>query len=1112
MTNESNLENNSTTIQLNHQLISWYKTTSEITSVLVFLTGLSVLTGWIFDIQTFKSIYPGMVSMKANTALAFVLIGITLWLLQTKRINRLTTLIAKTCALTVIIIGALTLFEYLLNVELNIDQLLFKDELLAVMTSHPGRMSPNTAINFVLIGAALFLVDAEMSRGLRPAQLLMLIEGLISFVSVAGYIYSLSIFYSISYYTAMSFHSSLSFILVFIGILFARPDKGIMAIFVSNSIGGMIVRRLLPLVIAVPMLTDILFNLGIYAGFYDSTFASAVHEIILTVLLIGMILSISKLLNKAESNRMKAEEATKSVARFPDENPYPVLRISKDYKLLYANRSSQPMVPLLCDVDKECTLSPMNDWYGAITETLNSGIRRVVEISVGKEYFYFTICPILDMGYVNVYGYNITKLKKVEGSLRISENNYKALMEHASDGITIADTEGNYIDVNTKACQMLGYLKEDFLRLNIRDVVHPEDLSKIPLRLSELRDGLTILAERRLLRKDGSFIYSEISAKMLPDGRFQAIIRDITQRRKDEERLRLFSQAIEEAMDGVNIVDLQGNILYVNKAFQDVTGYSPQESLGMPVCSFDADQDIAQKVIMPAIMETGRWCGELMAKHKNGRVYPIWLSASQVKNEAEQPIAMLGVFRDLTSVKEIQEAQQSSEETLRALMDAITESVFLMDVNGTVLTINTTGARRVGKLPNDIIGKNIYDFIPSDVSERRKQFVSACITNKTPINYEDIRNERNYIHNVYPVFGVDGNVNKLAIFTIDITERKKAIDDLKESEEKFKSLADKSPNMIYIHKKGRFVYVNDNCLDTMQYTKEELFSPDFHFLKFISPDVIDTLMVGYTRRLEGENTAPFETTLITKQGKTIDAIITTKIITYEGEQAIMGIVTDITEYKKSENALQRSLKEKELLLKEIHHRVKNNLQVISSLIGLQVEYMGNTACKDMLMESQNRIRSIALVHDKLYRTDGLAEIDLKGYVMNLANDLFLSFGCDTSKIILLLDIDSIYIGIDIAIPCGLIINELFSNILKHAFPDKRGGEIKISIHLLDKDKIELRLSDNGIGIPENIDIKKSESLGLHIVYTLVRQLRGTIELNIERGTKIIIKFRKSNVY
>jgi two-component sensor histidine kinase len=207
-----------------------------------------------------------------------------------------------------------------------------------------------------------------------------------------------------------------------------------------------------------------------------------------------------------------------------------------------------------------------------------------------------------------------------------------------------------------------------------------------------------------------------------------------------------------------------------------------------------------------------------------------------------------------------------------------------------------------------------------------------------------------------------------------------------------------------------------------------------------------------------------------------------------------------------EEVLKASLREKDVLLKEIHHRVKNNLQVISSLLNLQSGAVTEPAVLAMFTESQNRIKSMALIHEKLYQSKDLARIDFAEYVRNLANHLYRSYVVNANLISLKLNIENIHLNVDTAIPCGLMLNELVSNALKYAFPHGQKGEIGISLLRQNGEQLVLVVKDNGVGLPQDFDIKNSKSLGLKLVNILTKQLKGDLNYHGEGGTEFRLAF------
>jgi PAS domain S-box-containing protein len=225
-------------------------------------------------------------------------------------------------------------------------------------------------------------------------------------------------------------------------------------------------------------------------------------------------------------------------------------------------------------------------------------------------------------------------------------------------------------------------------------------------------------------------------------------------------------------------------------------------------------------------------------------------------------------------------------------------------------------------------------------------------------------------------------------------------------------------------------------------------------------------------------------------------------------QGVIEYLRDITERKAAEDRLQASLSEKEVLLREVHHRVKNNMQVVSSLLNLQSRRVRDPDVQEMFRESQRRIRSMALIHERLYQSSDLSRIEFSQYLRNLASHLFHSYQVSSNRVRLRLDTDAVFININTAIPCGLIVNELISNSLKHAFPEGRTGEVAVELRREPGDRYVIRVSDDGVGYPPGLDFRNTETLGMQIVNTLVNQIDGAIEFSREGGTVFAIRFQE----
>jgi two-component sensor histidine kinase len=239
----------------------------------------------------------------------------------------------------------------------------------------------------------------------------------------------------------------------------------------------------------------------------------------------------------------------------------------------------------------------------------------------------------------------------------------------------------------------------------------------------------------------------------------------------------------------------------------------------------------------------------------------------------------------------------------------------------------------------------------------------------------------------------------------------------------------------------------------------------------------------------------------------------------ETQSAVLNVLEDLGAEKallektqsavlRSEQVVRASLREKEVLLKEIHHRVKNNLQVISSLLNLQARYLADPAARAIFSQSQNRVQSIALVHERLYESADLSHVDFGKYLTVLLDNVFETYAATSRGISKIIEVEAANLSVDLAIPCGLIVNELVTNALKHAFPGGRAGTVRVSLHESPGGVLDLAVGDDGVGIPPDIDPRNTLSLGLDLVVTFAEQLSAELNIVREGGTCFQFRFRK----
>jgi len=300
------------------------------------------------------------------------------------------------------------------------------------------------------------------------------------------------------------------------------------------------------------------------------------------------------------------------------------------------------------------------------------------------------------------------------------------------------------------------------------------------------------------------------------------------------------------------------------------------------------------------------------------------------------------------------------------------------------------------------------------------------------------------------------------------------------------------------------VYVSPQIEALLGFSQEEWMSDPVLWFRQLHPDDRALWNEEFARGCATGGPFRAECRFLTKTGEVVWVHGEARLIPDESGQPVLlqGVAFDITETKKAEEIVKSSLREKELLLKEIHHRVKNNLQITSSLLRLQAAKIPDAAVRQLLRESQDRIRSMALVHEMLYRSEDLARVDFPQYVRALVPQLFRSYN-PGGRIRYRVEIDELVFGVDLAVPCGLIINELVANALKHAFPGDRRGEICVRMRL-EQDRYRLSVEDDGIGFPAGLDVSQTGTLGLQLVRTLTEQIGGRLQEKTGQGTAFII--------
>ncbi|XGV99678.1 MAG: sensor histidine kinase [Leptolyngbya sp. BL-A-14] len=474
--------------------------------------------------------------------------------------------------------------------------------------------------------------------------------------------------------------------------------------------------------------------------------------------------------------------------------------------------------------------------------------------------------------------------------------------------------------------------------------------------------------------------------------------------------------------------------------------------------------------------------------------------------------------REIVERKQIEAALRVSEARYRGIVEDQTELITRFQPDGTLTFVNEAYCRYFGVPRETMIGSHYKPMVfEEDQADTERQVQSMNRDNPFVVieNRVIVNGAVRWVQwNNRMLFDEQGQFLEFQSVGHDVTKFKEAKAALRESQRFAQKIADTSPATIYVFDlvEQRNIYINHQLTQQLGYADGEIqpLAPSFP-REILHPDDWATLAesVGLWQAVQDGEILHVERRLKDCDGEWRYFQCQETVFARDPDgtpKQTLGVAVDVTpakrfeELRQAQAQLQASLHEKTVLLKEIHHRVKNNLQIVYSLLRLQYRRIKDKQAAAILLESQNRIKSIALVHEKLYRSEDLAHINLSHYIPNLAASLFSSYNINANTITLKTNVEDVSLDIDMAIPCGLIINELVSNALKYAFTDQ-AGEITIDLQRESQQTIMLTVRDNGIGLPADLELAQANSLGLKLVKDLVNQLEGTIELHRDRGTE-----------
>ncbi|MHB8338401.1 MAG: PAS domain S-box protein [Ignavibacteriaceae bacterium] len=786
---------------------------------------------------------------------------------------------------------------------------------------------------------------------------------------------------------------------------------------------------------------------------------------------------------------------------------------------------------------------PGTNWFLISTEHTSeaySGLHSKVAAIV-----LFTVLMILlfATGLIWIYHYRQKNIYRElfikEKELREYHEEFRTILYSIGDGVLTTDTSGNIKQMNPVAEELIGVNENEALGKPldaIFNIINEGTRSKVENPVHKvLREGvITGLANHTILiSKDGKEIPIADSAAPIRDEKGEIdgvvlIFRDKTTEYHQEKALRESEAMLQESQRvaslGHYVFDIKKGNWTSSENLDSVFGIS--SSYNRDIEGWLNIIDISQRNEMlfyftENILKQKQLFDKeyKIVRQNDGKIRWVHGLGHLEFDREGNPIKMFGVIQDITELKLLNEELKESEELFRTTLYSIGDGVISSDNFGNIIQMNPVAETLTGWKLNEAKGLPVEKVFTIINAETRIPVINPVgkvletgtvvgLANHTALISKDGK-EYQISDSAAPIKNQEGKIIGVIMVFSDVTAQYAARKALRKSEEKFRKAFMTSPDSININrlKDGMYLSINKGFTQIMGYTEEDIMGKSsIEQNIWAKPGDREKLVEGLTKDGVVEN---LETKFRSKSGEIKDGLMSASIFELDGIPHIISITRDISERKQAETIIANSLKEKEILLKEIHHRVKNNFQTIISLIALQTEFINDKNIVNIFEDLQMRLYSMSLIHELIYGTGNLSSVDIADYIERLTGYLIKTYS-PNDRIKLNLDLETHNLDLDSIIPCGLLINEVITNSLKYAFPNNSGGNINIFFKKINNEFC-LTLSDDGIGIKNKIDFENLSSLGLRLINLLTKQLRGSLEVfQSGIGLKFIIKFKEDS--
>jgi PAS domain S-box-containing protein len=705
----------------------------------------------------------------------------------------------------------------------------------------------------------------------------------------------------------------------------------------------------------------------------------------------------------------------------------------------------------------------------------------------------------------------VLERRRAEEALRESEERFSRAFSLSPAPMVISEIDtGCFIDVNEQWLRMLELSREETIGRTSYEMGLWGDLEARTRLGRKLKEAGSFRDEpMRFITKSGVIKDALWSAEKVILGGSEvmlSLVYDFSERKRAEEALQAKTEELDRffslALDLLSIADTGGRFRRLNPQWQTVLGYPIAELEGRRFLDLVHPEDLEATIAAMTRLEAQESVLDFTNRYRCGDGTYRWIEWRSF------PVGDLiyAAARDITERKRAEEALRESMQRLQTVVNGAPVVLYSFDRNGVFTLSEGKGLIGLGIKPGEIVGRTIFEIYgdqPEAIAALRRAMAGETFTLELSfsaggtfeVSHIAIRDEA-------------GDYNGTIGVLLDITERKRVEEALQLSEATYREIFNTVNDTLWIHDIETFGFldVNRKVTEMFGYSVGEARGLTVEDVSSGIPPFTQETAAELLRKAAAGEPQLFEWHCRHKDGHLFWTEVNLRRGTIAGRECILSMERDITERKKAEGELRTSLEEKESLLKEVHHRVKNNLQVISSLLKLQARKVQSPEVLDFLRDTQNRIRSMALLHETLYRSGNLARVSLPQYVKNVCTHVARSYASGAAGIRLGHEIADVSLDVDLAIPVGLIINELVSNAFKHAFPSRSNGELLVELQSAPENQLVLRVSDNGVGLPAGADPQSAETLGLLLVRNLARQLDGRMSASRGQGTVFEIVF------